>query len=148
MIRLAQAQDEVSVVTSVRAAYAPHIARIGREPGPMTSDYGDLIARGLVYVLQLEGTESIVGVLVLRLAPPTMWIENVAVHPEHQHQGFGRQLLAFAEAQARDANATELRLYANHVMVENIALYERLGYRETERRPQRGYHRVFMRKAI
>jgi hypothetical protein len=80
---LAQAQDEASVLSCVRAAYAPHIPRIGREPGPMTSDYADLIARGMVYVLQPEAAQNVVGVLVLRLAQPTLWIENVAVHPEY-----------------------------------------------------------------
>jgi ribosomal protein S18 acetylase RimI-like enzyme len=144
---LAQAEDEAAVLGCVRAAYAPHIARIGREPGPMAADYADLIARQMVYVLQLEGGE-VVGVLVLQLAERTLWIENVAVHPEFQHRGLGRRLLAFAEEQARAAEAVELRLYANEVMVENIALYERLGYRETERRPHRGFHRVFMRKPI
>jgi len=33
-------------------------------------------------------------------------------------------------------------------MTENIALYERFGYRETERRAHRGFQRVFMRKEL
>jgi ribosomal protein S18 acetylase RimI-like enzyme len=41
-----------------------------------------------------------------------------------------------------------MRLYANEVMVENIALYQRLGYSETERRPHRGFKRVFIRKPL
>ena len=43
---------------------------------------------------------------------------------------------------------SELRLYTHELMVENIALYQRLGYREVERRQEDGFRRVFMRKPI
>ena len=33
-------------------------------------------------------------------------------------------------------------------MTENQALYARLGYREFERRTEKGYPRVYMRKAL
>jgi len=148
VIRLAQAPDEADVVGCVRAAYTPHIARIGREPGPMSADYADLIARGLVYVLQPDAGATIVGVVVLRQEGQTLWIDNVAVRPEYQHHGLGRQMLAFAEEQARAADSLDVQLYANEVMTENIALYERFGYRETQRRAHRGFQRVFMRKEL
>jgi ribosomal protein S18 acetylase RimI-like enzyme len=148
VIRRARPDDCAAVVGCVRDAYSPHIARLGREPGPMSADYADLIARGMVYVLQPEDDSRLHGVLVLLLEGRTMWIENVAVHPDYQHRGEGRRLMAFAEEQAGAANATEMRLYANELILENIALYGRLGYTETERRPHRGFHRVFMRKPL
>jgi len=33
-------------------------------------------------------------------------------------------------------------------MVENVAFYESLGYEETERRAERGFKRVFLRKRL
>ena len=33
-------------------------------------------------------------------------------------------------------------------MVENIALYQRIGYAEVERREDEGFRRVFMRKPV
>ena len=33
-------------------------------------------------------------------------------------------------------------------MTENLAIYARLGYRETGRRTEDGYHRVFMEKLL
>jgi N-acetylglutamate synthase-like GNAT family acetyltransferase len=71
----------------VNAAYAPYIERIGRQPAPMTADYADLIAHGQVFVLLEAGDCR--GVLVLEQAETTLWIENVAVHPDHQHRGLG-----------------------------------------------------------
>jgi hypothetical protein len=33
-------------------------------------------------------------------------------------------------------------------MTENIAIYTRLGYRETDRRIEAGYRRIFMEKLV
>lgn len=146
MIRLAEPADATAVTACVRQAYAHYVERIGREPAPMTADYADLIARGAVYVL-LESA-SIVGVLVIHQLDDSLFIENVAVHPEHQKRGLGRALLAMAEQQARRAGVAEMRLYTHELMVENIALYRRIGYHEVERREEHGFRRVFMRKPI
>src|SRR5260370_301730 len=146
MIRLAEPADAEAVTACVMMAYAHYLDRIGREPAPMTADYAELIARGAVHVL-VESAD-IVGVLVLQREDDTWWIENVAIHPNHQHTGLGRQLLAFAEHSAQAAGISELRLYTHELMVENIALYQRLGYREVERRQENGFRRVFMRRPI
>ena len=55
--------------------------------------------------------------------PMLVWIENVAVHPDHQHRGIGRRLVAFAEQRARAAHVLEVRLYTNERMVENICVF-------------------------
>jgi GNAT superfamily N-acetyltransferase len=146
MIRLAELADIEAVTACVMQAYTPYIERIGIRPGPMSSDYADLIARGAVHVL-LESAD-IVGVLVLQREDDTLWVENVAIEPNHQHMGLGRQLLAFAEQVAQEAGSSELRLYTHELMVENITLYQRLGYCEVERREEFGFRRVFMRKPI
>jgi GNAT superfamily N-acetyltransferase len=146
IIRLADQADCAGVTACVKAAYAPYVERIGREPGPMGAGYADLIARGMVFVL-LEGGE-LRGVLVLKQEAVTMWIENVAVHPDHHHRGFGRRLLAYAEQRARAAKLLEVRLYTHELMDENISLYGRLGYQEVERRAEEGFRRVFMRKFL
>jgi hypothetical protein len=41
-----------------------------------------------------------------------------------------------------------LTLYTHVVMTENQAIYAHLGYRETARRTENGYHRVFMQKDL
>ncbi|MBV9580874.1 MAG: GNAT family N-acetyltransferase [Chloroflexi bacterium] len=137
-----------AVRSCVRAAYARYVERIGREPAPMSADYEDLIDRGDVYVLQPRASEEIYGVLVLRVDGHVLWIENVAVSPEYQRRGYGRQLLDFAEQHARTLGITELRLYTNELMAENLVLYRRLGYVEVDRRLDDGFRRVFMRKRL
>jgi ribosomal protein S18 acetylase RimI-like enzyme len=75
-------------------------------------------------------------------------LDNVAVMPEQQGQGVGRRLIAFAEQEARRLGFAELRLYTQATMTENIALYRRLGFVETDRGQQAGYDRVFMTKDL
>jgi hypothetical protein len=54
----------------------------------------------------------------------------------------------FAEQQARKLRRPRLTLYTHEVMTENQAIYAHLGYQETARRSENGYHRVFMQKEL
>jgi ribosomal protein S18 acetylase RimI-like enzyme len=62
--------------------------------------------------------------------------------------GFGRALLEFAERAALDAGYESVRLYTNEAMVENIALYSRIGFVETHRVEESGLRRVYMVKTL
>jgi ribosomal protein S18 acetylase RimI-like enzyme len=56
--------------------------------------------------------------------------------------------MEFAERQASARGLRRMTLYTNEVMTENLAIYARLGYRETARRSESGYSRVFMAKDL
>jgi ribosomal protein S18 acetylase RimI-like enzyme len=142
----AAAGDARAVTECVRAAYAGYVPRIGREPAPMTADYGGLIDAGEVWVARAAG--GICGVLVLRPQPPALLVENVAVAPGHQGQGLGRRLMTFAEEHARAEGLGEVVLYTNERMTENLRFYPALGFTETGRGVQDGFARVFYRKAL
>lgn len=145
-IRLATAADEPRVRAIVTAAYTPYIARIGQPPGPMLDDYAALIAARHVHVL--TETAAIKAIIVLIPEPDTLLLDNVAVDPEFQRQGLGRRLMAFAEHQARSAGFAAIRLYTHQTMVENILLYQQIGYQETHRGTEHGLHRVYMTKRL
>jgi len=59
----------------------------------------------------------------LLLKADHLLLDNLAVRPDRQRCGFGRKLIAFAEAEARRLRFAELRLYTHEAMSENIALY-------------------------
>jgi len=130
----------------VRAAYAPYVARIGREPGPMLDDYATLIRKKRVYVFDHRG--EVQGILVLIPEDGTMLLDNVAVAPAAKGQGVGRQLLEFAERVACDEGYQSIRLYTHEKMTENIGLYARIGYVETHRGEEKGFQRVYMMKKL
>jgi ribosomal protein S18 acetylase RimI-like enzyme len=130
----------------VRAAYAGYVGRIGKQPAPMLEDYSALIRAGEVWVLAGDG--EVLGVLVIRPAEDHLFLSNVAVSPGHQGRGLGRELVAFAEEKAAEHGMPEVRLYTNEKMHENLGVYAKLGFEETERGLDGGYRRVFMRKRL
>lgn len=145
-VRPARPRDAAAVGDLVRASYSSYVERMGKEPAPMLCDYAALIGAGEVWVLA-EG-EEVIGVLVMRPAEDHLFVDNVAVAPEHQRRGLGRRLMTFAEEKAAERGLPEVRLYTNEKMFENLAVYRRLGFEETVRRLDGGYRRVFMRKLL
>jgi GNAT superfamily N-acetyltransferase len=145
-IRPAEWHDLRAIKEIVEAAYAKYVERIGARPGPMEVDYGEALARADVFAAVAD--ETVVGLSVLASQSDHLLIENVAVLPNHQGRGFGGALLAHAEGWARRLGHRQLRLYTHESMVENIALYEGLGYREERRGPKHGATLVFMAKEI
>jgi len=146
MIRPARPEDRARIEAIVEAAYSPYLVRMDRKPAPMTDDYARRIADGQTYVLENGGT--VAGVLVLETHEDHLLLDNIAVDPLQHGKGFGRRLMDFTEAEARRRGYAAVELYTNEVMVENIALYLRLGYVETQRVLDRGYHRVYLRKNL
>ena len=147
MIRRARPENCAAVERLVRDAYGIYIARIGKPPGPMLDDYAALIADGRISVLE-EADGAIAALIVLLPKPDHLLLDNIAVRPDRQGQGLGRQLIAFAEDEARRLGHAELRLYTHEKMTENVALYTRLGFVETGRGHEAGYDRVFMTKRL
>ena len=145
-IRQAADGDLTAIRTVVEAAYSGYVPRIGRPPAPMTADYETLVAAGDVWVGDADG--RIVGVLVIRASGDALELENVAVDPAAQGLGHGRTLVGFAESRARELGLEAVELYTNEAMVENVQLYPRLGFVETERRVEDGYRRVYFRKTL
>jgi ribosomal protein S18 acetylase RimI-like enzyme len=144
--RPARAEDAPAIVRVVDAAYRGYIPRIGKPPGPMLDDYPARIAAGQAWVLDRDG--QIAAALVLEAEPDGFVLDNIAVDPAHQGKGIGRALIAFAEARAFAAGYREISLYTNAAMVENVALYTRLGFREVRRGEANGFQRVWMAKPL
>ena len=145
-IRPAQVEDAAAITECVAVAYRHYIARIGKPPGPMLDDYAAVIQQHRVFIL-VDGTR-IIGVLVLVEQDKSLLLDNVAVHPEYQGRGLGRELVALAEEEALRLGYTAVTLYTNERMTENLGLYKKLGYMETERKTEQGYQRVYMRKSL
>ena len=138
--RRATAADAPRISAVVRAAYEKYLARMDRPPAPLLDapDHGEVWVVG----------DPVVGVLHLEPGPSSLTVVNVAVDPSAQGTGLGRALLAFAEDEARRLGLRRLALYTNEVMTENLALYGHLGFRETGRRTEDGYARVFLEKNV
>jgi ribosomal protein S18 acetylase RimI-like enzyme len=145
-IRAATAADVSVIGQIVEQAYRHYISRIGKPPGPMLDDYAARVLEGVVWVIA-EGS-AVAGIIVLLPRPEYLLLDNIAVAPARQGSGLGRQLLAFAEAEAMRRDYREIRLYTHQTMTENQRLYATIGYKEIGRGTEAGYERVFMRKQL
>ena len=96
----------------------------------------------------LESGDAIVGALVTEERADHLLLETVAVAPGAQGKGYGRLLLERAECDAVELGLTEVRLYTNEAMTENLSFYPRHGYRETGRALQDSFRRVFFSKTV
>ena len=145
--RPARAAETDTLRRIVNEAYGHYIERMGKPPGPMLDDYSKRIEDGQAWVLETGGV--IAGIVVLEDdGQGALLLDNIAVAPSAQGQGIGRRLIAFTESEARRRNCQQVRLYTHVLMVENIALYNRLGFRETGRVSEKGFDRVYMAKHL
>ncbi len=145
-IRRATTADLTEIRRLITDAYTKYIERIGRPPAPMTADYAAALEHSRVWVLESGG--AIVGALVTEDRTDHLLLETVAVAPGAQGSGYGRLLLERAERDAVELGLTEVRLYTNEAMTENLSFYPRHGYRETGRAQQDGFRRVYFSKTV
>ena len=82
----------------------------------------------LKYVADSGGLQ---GCVYLEAKGPGLYLSTLAVAPEAQAQGVGRQLLAAAEAYARQHGCTHIKISVLAARPELLAWYERHGYQRT-----------------
>ena len=146
VIRAAAPSDVAAITRCVCAAYLRHIERVGKQPWPMLQDYSNVIRTSQVHVAERDW--RILGVLELLVTDEGFLLDSVAVEPSAQGTGIGRQLLEFAEKEARRHGFQSIYLMTNEKMTENQALYARIGYVLFDRQTVHGYSRVLMRKPL
>jgi ribosomal protein S18 acetylase RimI-like enzyme len=142
LIRRALADDAARISAIARAAYTKYVSRIGREPAPMCANFAAEIAAGHTVVIETAGTVD--GYMIAWPETDAYFIDNIAIDPLHQGKGLGRQLIDYAIGEARRLRLPALRLYTNVAMTENLSMYAHLGFVETHRAMEEGFHRVYL----
>ena len=94
-LRRAVPSDAAAIRELTREAYAKWVPLIGREPRPMTADYDTAVRKHRFDLLLNDGV--LVALVETVDEGEQLLVENVAVAPRFQGQGFGRMLLAHAE---------------------------------------------------
>jgi ribosomal protein S18 acetylase RimI-like enzyme len=145
-LRRAGKSDAAAILALTRAAYAKWIPVLGREPMPMQADYDQAVREHMVDLLSCD--DVLAGLIEMKSETDHLLIVNVAVLPVLQKQGFGRLLLAHAEEMAAALGLAEVRLYTGKLMVENVRLYQRLGYFVYREEPFKNTTTIHMKKPI
>jgi ribosomal protein S18 acetylase RimI-like enzyme len=146
LIRSALADDVARIGAISRAAYTKYIVRIGREPSPMAADFAAEIAADHVVVIEVGGV--VAGYMIAWPETDAYFIDAIAVDPGRQGQGLGRQLIDHAVDKARHFHLPAIQLYTNVAMTENLSMYAHLGFVETHRAMEKGFHRVYLRLTV
>ena len=127
-------------------AYAPYVTRIGRPPAPMSADYHALVRDQEAWVAEDES--GVTGLLVLIPGSDHLLLDNIAVRVDQQGRGLGKILLAKADGRARELGLTQVRLYTNAHMTENLDYYLRHGFTRTHSATEDGFERVFFSRDL
>lgn len=138
--------DAQGLANLARRSYEVYLPIIHAIPAPISADYGALARNHEVWILRSGA--AIAASLVLIRREDHLLIESIAVDPDHQGKGYGRQLLEWAGERAEASGLSELRLYTNVLMTNNRDWYRRAGYLEMHEE-QRGDKRiVHMRRQL
>lgn len=148
MLHQATPEDIPTIKSMVDAAYSIYIERIGRPPAPMCENWEETLQSHDVLVLR--DNEQIVGSIKFHVDKESnsLKIDNLVVHPAIQGRGYGRFLIDHAESEAQQRGMPGVSLFTNAKMTENIGLYKKLGFAETERRVEDGFQRVYFHKKL
>jgi len=130
ILRRAEARDSEGLTSCIDSAYSIYADRIHDLPA-VSEGIIDAIELHRVWVAEIN--HEIVGGLILVPHANFLLLENIAVSPENTGLGLGRALIAQAEQDCLDLGLDEIRLSTHEEMPENLAIYSRLGWKETGR---------------
>jgi ribosomal protein S18 acetylase RimI-like enzyme len=124
-------------------AYLQNIRRIGREGNPFYLDTGSpetssVPFHGYVCVENDKIIGNITLIYIKKKEQNIYFVANVAVDPQHRHQGIAKRLTRRALQHAREHNGKSLLLQVREDNPIAIHLYESLGFYEITRRTNWG----------
>lgn len=84
-----------------------------------------------ICVLKAVQDQRIIGSIRAAMTDNTCYINRLMVHPAYRRQGLGTRLLQ--DIEKRFASAKRYQLGTGHLSVNNLRLYQGLGYQEIRR---------------
>jgi len=146
IIRKAEPSDSAILADIATAVYARYVPLMGQKPAPMLADFDVHIQSDSVFIIEIE-PEKPLGYAVLQHLSDGVWLDNIAIWPNHSGQRLGSQLLAHCEAYASGFGDT-IKLYTNEVMTDNRDWYLRRNYQITHHATIKGYRRIYFAKSL
>jgi ribosomal protein S18 acetylase RimI-like enzyme len=137
--RAATAADAPALTDLINRAYRSEASQAGWTTeghlleGPRIDEATllELLAATPAVLLQAELAGCLAGCVYLEPQGNALYLSMLAVAPEAQATGLGRQLLAQAEAHARQAGCRIIKMSVLAQRTELLAWYERQGYHRT-----------------
>jgi ribosomal protein S18 acetylase RimI-like enzyme len=133
-VRPAAAADRAVVVKVLQRAFADYDGRLQPQPGALGETEASVRAhlkKGAIALAFIAGEP--VGVMFMERKDNALFLSRVSVVPEKRGSGITARMVAMAESEARRQGVQALSLRVREVLSQNIALFQRLGFRETGR---------------
>jgi ribosomal protein S18 acetylase RimI-like enzyme len=86
------------------------------------------VQRELFLIGEIDG--RVVAAMMVGYEGHRGWVNYLAVDPERQRQGLGREMMAEAEIRLKALGCPKIQLQVRRDNAEAIAFYRRLGYAE------------------
>lgn len=146
-ITRASEEDLQEILDLQHLAYQSEAALFGRKDiQPLTETLNELAEEykaGTVLKMTDENGK-IIGSVRGKEADGTLYIGKLMVHPDHQRKGYGRRLVTAIE---ECCPGRRYELFTSTRSVNNIRLYESLGYKKFDERDADGEIRfVYLEK--
>ncbi len=151
IIRPIRPSDAGEVLTVQRAAFVTEALIYGDpDMAPLTQTLDEVAfeLRENLGCVALAASR-LVGVVRAVADGEVLLVGRIAIAPDQQGEGIGSRLLEAVEQRGIESGCRRAELFTDSLSTQNIALYERLGYRESERIDQGdGTAQVFLQKVL
>ena len=146
-ITMASEEDLQEILELQHLAYQSEAALFGRQDiQPLTETLDELAEeyKAGTVLKMTDDNGKIIGSVRGKEADGTLYIGKLMVHPDHQRKGYGRRLVTAIE---ECCPGRRYELFTSTRSVNNIRLYESLGYKKFDERDADGEIRfVYLEK--
>ena len=128
MIRNAELHDLFQIIELEKKVF--------KEPLTKEFIYQELTLNPFSYYLVLEINKEIIGYIGFRVVDDVAEMMNFAIDPDHQEQGYGKDILNFVLNAFKDKNVKTITLEVRKSNKKAIHLYESYGFIQSHVRKQ------------
>ena len=147
-ISKAKLEDLQEILNLQYLAYQSEATLLGnKDIPPLKQTLDEMIAeyhKGIILKMVVAGG-LIIGSIRAWEMKGTVHVGKLMVHPDYRQHGFGTKLLGEIE---KYCPQKRYELFTSTRSIDNIRLYQRMGYREFDRRSMDDMDLVYMEKVI
>ncbi|EDP62212.1 putative acetyltransferase protein [alpha proteobacterium BAL199] len=130
--------EALAVIHGAFAEYRDTLVPPSAALNETTGSLARRLADGAVFLAE-DTTEAVLGAVCAEIRPDMVYLDRLAVLPAARGRGVASALVAAVEAFAAGSGASSVTLGVRLALPGNIAMFGRIGYRESKRTAHPGF---------